>query len=392
MMLLRVSLLGPVILLSLVAVLALEQSHQMLIAGLILVLMMPFDGVSVFALVFQLRVNNLVPMLVLTLKSVLWAIAVVIVNNRGGGMEELAIALAITNAIGAIAQTALALRLLGRWPRPSRKLLRPLVSIGIPLGIAGVLVIAYARIDQVLVYAIAGSREAGLYGAAYNMLEASHFIPISILTTLTPIIAASWPKDRERMLALVRRAAELLSVASLGALAFTAVAATPVVELIFGASFTEAGPALPVLTAAFVFICFGYLQGTLLTVMGQQRRLLGISIIALVVNLAGNFALIPAIGFIGAAWMTLITEVVVCGLSLRLILRKLDMPLPQPGRVGRVFFAAVLLGVGLELLSVAGASLGVLAAAALVGYPTLLLGLRALTVEDMLIALRREPV
>ena len=36
----------------------------MLIAGLILVITMPFNGVGALRLVFQLRVNNLVPMLV----------------------------------------------------------------------------------------------------------------------------------------------------------------------------------------------------------------------------------------------------------------------------------------------------------------------------------------
>ena len=67
-------------------------------------------------------------------------------------------------------------------------------------------------------------------------------------------------------------------------------AATPVVRLIFGPEFLAAAPALPVLGAAFVFICFGYLNGTLLTVLGLQRRLLDISLLALVVNVAGNLA------------------------------------------------------------------------------------------------------
>ncbi len=390
MMMLRLLLLLPAIAVSLVAVLALQRSHQMLVAGIILVLGMPFDGIGVVGLVFQLRVNNLVPMLVLTLRSVLWAIAVAIVYWRGGDMIELAIAMAVTNAAGSVVQTVAALRVLDRWPRPSRARLRPLLRVGIPLGISGVLIISYARIDQIIVYGFSGSRAAGLYGAVYNVLDQSHFVPLSVLTTLTPIIAASWPAERERMLRVVRLAAELLTVGSLGALAFAAVAARPLVRLVFGAHFVDAAPALPVLGAAFVFICFGYLNGSLLAVLGLQGRLLRISLVALLVNLAGNLALVPAVGFMGAAWMTLLTEIVVCALSLRTILGRLEMPFPKPGRIGRTVLAAALLGAMLAGLKAVGAPLGALTAAACVCYPALLFGIRALVPADVSVLLRRR--
>lgn len=384
MMFLRLGLLVPVVALSILAIVLLHRSHQMLIAGLILTTSMPFDGIGVLQLVFQLRVNNLVPMIVLTLRSVLWGAAVAIIYWKGGGMIALAIAMAATNAAGSVVQTLAAMRALPRVPRPSRKQLRSLISVGIPLGISGVLIIAYARIDQVIVYSFAGSRDAGLYGAAYGVLDQSHFIPISVLTTLTPIIAASWPADRARMLRTVRLSAELMAVASLGALAFAAAAATPLVRLIFGPQFADAGPALPVLGGAFVFICFGYLNGGLLTVLGLQGRLLRISLAALVLNLAGNLIFVPLIGFMGAAWMTLATEVLVFGLSSRVILKELELGLPAPGRLGRTASSAALLAAVLVGLRLLGAPLGVLVAVAALLYPALLFGLRALAPGDLL--------
>ncbi len=392
MMLLRLALLGPVILISLLCVLLLERSDQMLIAGVILLVGMPFDGASVLGLAFQLRVRNLVPMLVLTLRSVLWTIAVVVIFLEGGGMVALAIALVVSNAIGSIVQTIAALRVLPRWPRPSRARLRELIRVGLPLGISGALIISYARIDQVIVYWIAGSKPAGLYAAVYGVLDSSHFVPISILTTLTPIIAASWAADRERMLRVVRLAAELLSVGSFGALAFAAAAATPVVLAIFGPEYVTAAPALPVLGAAFVFICFGYLNGSLLTVMGLQQRLLRISLLALVVNVAGNLAFVPAFGFMGAAWMTLITEIVVFAASLRVILGNLELPLPAPGRIPRTVLAALLLGGILTGLSELNDSLAVLVPVACLAYPALLFALGAVGMEDVQILLRRRNI
>jgi O-antigen/teichoic acid export membrane protein len=386
---LRLMALGPVMLVSLAAILLLEQSHQMLIAGLILIVAMPFGGVGALGLLFQLRVDNRVPMIVLTLRSVLWALAVVIISWRGGGLVALAIAMAGTNSIGSVVQALAVMRLDARWPRPSRKHVAKLVRIGLPIGLAGVLVIAYARIDQVIVFVIAGSKQAGLYGAVYNVLDQAHFVPISIMTTLAPVLAAAWPADRVRLLRTSKLTAELLAIGSFGGLAFACVAAGPVVRLIFGAEFAAAAPALPVLGGAFVLICFGYLNGNLLLVLGLQRRLLRISLIALVVNLIGNLILVPLVGFMGAAWMTLATEAVVFAFALRLVLRALELPRPKFGRMGRTAIAAAVLAAGLGALRLASAPLGALVAFACVCYPALLFGLRAFELDDLRVLLRR---
>jgi O-antigen/teichoic acid export membrane protein len=390
--LLRLLVLAPVMLTSIAAILILRESHQMLVAGVILVVTMPFSGIGALGLLFQLRVDNRVPMVVLTLRSVLWGAAVVIIHARHGGMVALAIAMAGTNAVGSIVQALAVLRLDARWPRPSRRRLGALVRIGLPVGVAGALVVTYARIDQVIVFAVAGSKSAGLYGAVYNVLDQSHFVPISILTTLAPVLAASWPADRARLLRTSRLTAELLAIASFGGLAFAVVASGPVVRLVFGQEFARAAPALPVLAGAFVLICFGYLNGKLMLVLGLQRKLLWISLVALVANIAGNLIAVPLDGFMGAAWVTLATEAVVFLLTFKLILTALELPLPMPGRMARTALAAVVLGGALAGSRAAGAPLGVLFAIAVAGYPALLFGLRAFGGEDVRVLLRRGNV
>jgi O-antigen/teichoic acid export membrane protein len=389
-MLLRLLVLGPVMILSLVVIVALHRSHAMLIAGIIMIVAMPFGGVGTLGLLFQLRVDNRVPMLVLTLRSILWAVVVLVVYLEHAGMVALAIGLVSTNMVGSVVQAVAALKLDTPIPRPSRKYLREVLRIGLPIGVASVLIMCYATVDQVIVYTINGSRASGLYGSVYNLLNQAHFVPISVLTTLAPVIAASWPHDRERLLRTSRLTAELLAVASFGGLAFTIVASVPVVRLVFGPAFVPGAPALPVLYGAFVFIAFGYLNSQLLIVLELQQRLLRISLLALVVNVCGNLILVPLTGFMGAAWMTLITEVVVWACSLSLIVKELELPLPKPGRIARTAIAAALLGAGLEALRLASAPLAVLLLAACLAYPALLFALRALAIDDVRVVLGRR--
>src|SRR5581483_3482503 len=170
-----------------------------------------------------------------------------------------------------------------------RGLWRPLIRTAIPVAIAAFLSLAYARIDQVLVFLLAGSRDAGLYGAAYRIFDTIQFIPMAVITTLTPLLARGLESNRARVRATLEQAATYLSVASLGALAVTIAAARPIVRLLFGHEFVAATPALPVLMGAFVVVSFGYLIGTMIILARLQQRNVRLAFIALVFNLALNF-------------------------------------------------------------------------------------------------------
>ncbi len=388
--LLRLGAIGPVAITSCGAILLLQQSHAMLLSGLILVASSPLSGLRPLQLVFELQVNNRVPMIILTLRSVLWGAGVAIIYLSGAGMVALAIAMAVTNVICAVVGAVVALRLLGGWPGLPRTRLGSLVRAALPVGVSGLLVIAYGRIDQVIVFGMLGAGSAGLYGSVYTLIEQAQFIPISILTTLAPVIAAAWPDSRQRMFRAARLTAELMAVMSLGGLAFTLVGSQQIVRLVFGPEFVPAASVLPILVGAFTLMCFGYLTDNLLVTLGMQRQMMLASLLTLIVNVAGNLALIPALGFAGAAWMTLLTELVVLSVSTAMIMRRLSLAFPKPGRIGRTVVAAALLWAGLAALHGVGASLFVLAVGTCLGYPALLLALRAVAPADVRLIVRRE--
>ena len=343
LLILRSLLSVPAILAGLVVVLLLQESTAMLVAGLVLLVQTPFNVGASLRVTHQLRVSNWVPMAILTLNSVLWGAAVVVIFVVGGGLVPLAIAMTATSVLTATLQAIAAVKIARPDLRPSREATMRLARVGLPVGLSGLLVLAYARIDQLLVFAIAGSTAAGLYGAEYRIVEQAHLIPVSMMTTLMPILAAAWTANRERALRITWLAAEYLTIASLGGLVVSLVVARPVTVLLYGEDFASAAPALPVLAGAFVFICFGYLTGNLVLIAGLQRRLVAIGLIGLVVNVAGNVVLIPAWGFMGAAWMTLATEAVVVIATALMLRRQLGLTLPPLGRMARVVLAAFLL-------------------------------------------------
>lgn len=387
----RLALTLPSMIGALVVLLVVQEDPTMLVAGLVLLLQFPFSIASSLQIVHQLQMRNALPMAVLTINSVVWGICVLVINIEGGGLVALAVALAATTALTSTLQAVASLRLLGERLHSSRTAVKELLRIGAPLGLAGLLVNAYARIDQILVYEQAGAAAAGLYGSAYRVLEQAHFVPVSVLTTLAPLIASLWPHERERMLRIVGLAARLLAIGSFGALAFVTVAAKPVMRLIFGDEFVPGAQALPVLGGAFVFICFGYLIGNLLLVLGLAGRMVVVALVGLVVNVVGNVLLIPRYGFMGAAWMTLVTEVAVVGTGGWFVLRRLGIRRPNVRPLVRVALAAGILGGALAACAAAGAGLFLLVVAACLAYPLSLLALGAVNLDELREVTMRKP-
>jgi O-antigen/teichoic acid export membrane protein len=249
---------------------------------------------------------------------------------------------------------------------------------GLPIGLATFLILAYGKIDQLLVFEIAGERDAGLYGAVYRVLSQGTYLPFAIITTLFPIMAATQAAGRERLQGLLQDAFDYLAIASFPWLPITLVAATPIVRLLFGAEFEDAASALPILMGAFIPISFWYVTSRAMLAMDLQATLARYAVLGLVVNVVLNLLLIPPYGFLAAAWVTVGTELLALALTFGAVRRETALRVSLK-RIARTAVAAVLLGFALWLVESLGAGLGLILAAAAVVYPTLLLSLRALT-------------
>jgi O-antigen/teichoic acid export membrane protein len=388
---LRLALAVPIMLGALAAVVAVISNPDARVAGVLLAATIIIGAPGALAVVFELRVRNDVSTAIMTVNSVLWLIGVIGVSAGGGGIRSFAAVFLLVAAITTVLNVALS----ARWGRPrftqSWRRWPPLLRIGVGVAAAGILVTTYVKLDQILVFQIAGSQQAGLYAAAYRILDQAQFIPISVMTTLFPLIASSYPADIPRVRRLLQMAAEYLSMGSLGALAFTIAAAKPIMVLLFGRQFTAAAPALPVLMAAFVSISFGYLFGHMVVILQLQKRFVLYAAAALVVNVVLNLLLIPPYGFQAAAWVTLVTELLVLSLTARSALRRLEMK-PDLGRLGRIVLAATAMGVATLVARAAGLPLGALCVIAAVLYPVLLVASRALSPSEILALARHQPV
>lgn len=168
------------------------------------------------------------------------------------------------------------------------------------LGVAAVSV-AESQMALLMIGAIAGVKEAGLYQAANQMVTPMVFGLMSINMALqSKLAAAIAARDKHQSQRLVSEAAKLtLSIAVFAAIVLVVFAEN--ILAIFGEDFVVASSTLRVLVIGQLVNALTGSCGVVLAMSGHQRILLQGAAMALFINAILCLLLIPSWGTIGAA-------------------------------------------------------------------------------------------
>jgi O-antigen/teichoic acid export membrane protein len=161
-------------------------------------------------------------------------------------------------------------------------------------------------IDALLMLPLAGAVAAGTYGAAYKVSQGAGIISSSFTLALFPRLS------RETDLSGAYRVAlRVLLQIGLPLAAGVAILSAPIVALVGGREYLPDSA-----TALAILICYlplSYTNGLtqyVLIAAGKQRMLTMPFAAAFAFNLVANLILIPRFSYVGAAWVTVASEIV----------------------------------------------------------------------------------
>ncbi|MEE2025651.1 MULTISPECIES: flippase [Alkalimonas] len=174
------------------------------------------------------------------------------------------------------------------------------------LWLSGIVSVIYLKIDLVMLGAMAGTEQAGLYAAASRLSELWYVFPATLAARYYPDMLKAYQHSWPGYLARLRRFAGIfLAAAIVIALVMTA-ASHWLIPGLFGAEFTPAIAVLQIHIWAGCFIFVRYLISQHLVITEQEPLSLLSHGIAALLNVGLNWWLIPIMGIQGAAWATLI--------------------------------------------------------------------------------------
>ncbi|HHO77189.1 MAG TPA: flippase, partial [Deltaproteobacteria bacterium] len=184
------------------------------------------------------------------------------------------------------------------------------VRKALPFGLSAFFVMLYFWVDSVMLSFMKGNEVVGLYNAAYRIVLVFTLIPAAIVNALFPVISRYFKTSYENLISIYENSFKYLLLMGLPVGVGVTFLADMIIPLIFGSSYNPAVPVLEILIWAGVLMFPTTLFGTVLASIDRQNLgMYAVGFCALI-NIVLNMILIPRYSYLGAAYATVITEVV----------------------------------------------------------------------------------
>ena len=190
------------------------------------------------------------------------------------------------------------------------QLCQKIIRASLPIAISSFMITIYYSMDTVMLGFIRTEEEVGWYTAAYKFLNIA-IVPMGIFVqALLPTLSNAYGNQ----VLMKQRATILARVLLLIGVPISAtgiVFAPEFIKLLYGSSYLAASSALMLLMVNVFFIYFNTVYGNPLVAWDQQKNQMYVIVAGGVTNVILNFLLIPKYGIEGAAFATLLSEVIV---------------------------------------------------------------------------------
>ncbi|MDO8689480.1 MAG: oligosaccharide flippase family protein [Dehalococcoidia bacterium] len=185
-----------------------------------------------------------------------------------------------------------------------------MVRTAYPLMINIFLSSIFFKIDVMLLTPMQGDKATGLYTTAYKFIDGLVIIPSLFTLAVFPILARYADSGGGALLRAYTLSLRALLLLAMPITVGVALLADHIVVLFFGLDYAKAGAALSILVWFLPFSFINSLTQYVLIAVNQQRFLTRAFIIGAVFNVLANLALIPRFGYNGAAYTTVVSEIV----------------------------------------------------------------------------------
>jgi len=202
-----------------------------------------------------------------------------------------------------------------KW-KVSLALAKEYLAEGYLLAISSIAVLIYMRIDQIMIGQLIGDNEVGLYSAAVKLSEVLYVIPLALIQSTAPALVKLYNTNIHKYNSILQKLFNLLTLIGLVIAIPTLFLSSWIVEIVFGSAYTVSSGIFAIHIWSIIFVGWGVLRYHVLIF----EKLVYITVISSVcgalANVVANFFLIPVYKGEGAAFATLIAQIIAASLVL----------------------------------------------------------------------------
>jgi O-antigen/teichoic acid export membrane protein len=225
------------------------------------------------------------------------------------------VGIGLSQALGAlVALIVVGIYVRTYFVKPEKMAFSPRLKIlyrnSLPLGLAAIIIVFYNRSNFALVSYISGDSAAGIYNAAFALINGAALIASTLALVMLPRFSGLFNSDQDTLRSLYGVAFKYILIFGAG-IAFGVIAlGEPLITALFSDKYALSAKPLLVLSIAGIFLFLNSLQQVLMMARGANRQIIKFAMLIAAINLVTCAILIPRIGYMGAAIAMLIGEAI----------------------------------------------------------------------------------
>ena len=188
-------------------------------------------------------------------------------------------------------------------------IIKDLILNSLPLGLSLISVMIYMKIDRFMIIGILNDKSLASYDAAARISETSYFIAAFISQTFFPLIIKSHIKSNSEFKAACTALFSILIYAGIIIGMTLFFFSKFLILLIYGPEYSDAISVLKIFSfnLFFAYLNYGNIKWFIAT--NRQMQAFYRSLLAMILNIAGNVILLPTFGIDGAAYATCVSYI-----------------------------------------------------------------------------------
>ena len=183
-----------------------------------------------------------------------------------------------------------------------------LIKQSFPLLLSGAAVVAYTKIDQVIIRNLLDTESVGYYSVADRFIEICLFIPTILSQTITPILVKAFSANQAEYDQKSQQFMNIMVWSTLILCVVICLIALPMVRYTFGTQYLLSVPILQIMVFKVVGNALAQSSGAMIIVESKQKYTLFRNMIGCGACIALNYLLIPHFGLKGAAYASILTS------------------------------------------------------------------------------------
>ncbi len=191
---------------------------------------------------------------------------------------------------------------------------KQLLIWGLPFSFMFIFMTLYGMADSVMLSILKGNISVGYYSAALRLINTLSFVPITFMSVVFPVMAYFYASSNKSVSVIVEKSLKYLLIIILPIAFSTTLLSGRIIGLIYPTSgINDFAPASTALTILIWFSVFNFLNLVFLNALQStafEKKAFFIVGITLIINIFLNLILIPRYDFAGAAFASVLSEMV----------------------------------------------------------------------------------